>query len=131
MNRYGMTSDSPWPLPVPAVSVAVGTIPGRPVSPTGSVGDQMRAARGGAPVVPVVPGAGLYLPPGSTAAARTPPAAVTSGAPSVSRAQAASGVSVGATATPPAPVDSGPARPPAGGAHPDPQPVPKRRRKQP
>ena len=117
MTSYrGMWTDSPWSLPVPAVSVSVGTRPGASVTPAGSSGDLMRAQRGGAPVVPVVPGAGLYLP-RPVSGGRVPPTASNkAGPPPTTRPSPPTGAQMGATATPPAsappaPIHSDPTAP--------------------
>ena len=101
-SYHGMTSDSPWPNPVPALSVAVGTRPGRPVAPSGSVGDAGRSARGGAPIVPAVSGGASIA-----SAGRALPAAHPTGSPPAYRAASGSGASTGAVAT--APADAPPA----------------------
>ena len=96
MTGYaGMTSDSPWPMPVPAMSVAVGTRPARPVTRSGTVGEAMHTRSTGARVIPV-----------ASIAAGTPQP--------VSRAAAGSANQVGAVATPPQQAPPSPtAAPPA------------------
>jgi hypothetical protein len=121
MTSYrGLRADSPWPLPVPATTFAVGTRPGRPVAPSGSVGDTMRAQRGGAPIVPAVSaGAQLLL----GAGRQLPRASTGTGPPPIARPATTTATTTGATAVPPieappapnsappASIDSGPSAP--------------------
>jgi len=104
-RAWGIRSDTPWPVPVPATSFGSAERAGRPVAPSGSVGDSMRTARSGAELVPAV-GAGP-----AAAAGRTTPDAAPAGSPPVHRPAAASAVTTASTATPPdaapSPVQSG------------------------
>jgi hypothetical protein len=121
MSSYrGMHTDSPWPLPVPAVSLSAAGRQGRPVSPSGSVGDTLRARRGEAVIVPAVSGGAVF-----SAGRQLPAASAGTGPPPVSRPAPGTAAVTGATATPPteappapdssppASIDSAPSAPPA------------------